>query len=176
MRADTNMLTSTTLEALETLIIQAMRRNLDVGPDVWLPAESKVTFDKIETYMRLFIDLLRGQDPFAVKLRPLLDPKATLFEMQLLYAISEKRRGNDKTVAEVLNWWFPQTNVPEAQKILGGIATLLNKAGVKLHTSKQLKEKMLEASVTRPEQHYSPNYVNRDQHPVSKYLAAETFH
>ena len=176
MRADTNMLTSTTLEALETLIIQAMRRNLDVGPAVWLPAESKVTFDKIETFMRLFIDLLRGQDPFAVKLRPLLDPKATLFEMQLLYAISEKRRGNDKTVAEVLNWWFPQTNVPEAQKILGGIATLLNKAGVKLHTSKQLKEKMLEASVTRPEQHYSPNYVNRDQHPVSKYLAAETFH
>ena len=170
------MMTPITLDALETLIIQAMRRHIDVGSDVWLPAESKVTFDKIETYMQLFIDLLRGQDPFAVKLKPLLDPKATLFEMQLLYAISEKRRGNHKAVSEVLNWWFPQANVPEAQEILCGVATLLNKAGVKLHTSKQLKEKMLEASVTRPEQHYSPNYVNRDQHPVSKYLAAETFH
>ena len=43
------MMTPITLDALETLIIQAMRRHIDVGSDVWLPAESKVTFDKIET-------------------------------------------------------------------------------------------------------------------------------
>ena len=133
-------------------------------------------FDDVEACLRRFIDLLRSHDPFTVKLRPIFDLKATLFEMQLLYAICEKRRDNDKAVSNVLHWWFPQANVPEALELLGQIATLLNQASVDLHTSKQLQEKMLVASVRRPKRYQSSVYVNPDQHPVFNDLDAKTFH
>ena len=166
----------TQLNALETLIIQSMRRQLEATQGAWLSTKSKVDFDDIDTQLRRFIDLLRETDPFVVKLRPLFDPKTTLFELQLLYAISEKRCGNEKTVSEVLNWWFPPAGVSEAHHILGRIAAVLNEADLKVHTTQQIKEQMLVASVARPEDPAPSVSVNRDLHPISKYLNTETLH
>ena len=164
------------LDALETLIIQATRRHLYRSQDTWLSAENREAFDEIGPLLQIFIDLLRDHDPFAVKLRPLFDSKTTLFELQLLYVISEKHCGNEKTVTEVLHWWFPQDSVQIAQEILNDIATALNKAGLKMRTTRQLKARMLVASVSRNNRNVPSVSIKHGLNLKFKNLNTETLH
>ena len=69
-----------------------------------------------------FIGLLRLNDPFAVNLSSIRDHDVTLFELQLLYAISKMRAGDIRTVDELLKWWLPKDKVKIGRILLSTVA------------------------------------------------------
>ena len=166
-----------TLDQLETLVVQAMRKDLASMAVTWRPTRTRPIFDQIDLNLNRFIVMLSRIDPFVVRLRPLFDQQTTLFERQLLYVICEERRGNAKAVKEVLLWWFPEKHISEAHKTLRGIADALNETEFTPPPPSALKTQMLLSAITRPSQGGgAPVTFTCNLHPTAHRHTAETVH
>lgn len=77
------------------------------------------------------MSLIWETDPAAVKLHRAGDTHLSLFEMHLLYVISEHGHGSGETVDELLDWWFPKRLFEASKACLADIRTVLD--GLDLH-------------------------------------------
>ena len=65
-------------------------------------------------------------DPVAVKVLPVRDSGLTLFELQVLYLVSEHRSGSPAKVRALLEWWVPESLLDEAWSRLSDIGAALD--------------------------------------------------
>ena len=138
-----------TLSADEAKLIVVIRGFLDRGTaDASGPADDPLR-ELIEVPLIQFISFLWRADPYVVKLNQRDDPVVTLFELQVLYAISEARGESEVTVDELLAWWLPQDLIETGRASLITIARLLNDFGMDQQSSDRLREQILETSFNR---------------------------
>lgn len=138
-----------TLTSTETRLVQVMRRFMDNGLDDGEPIGGEPVYARIEVPLMRFIDLLWKTDPYAVALHHRLDYDVSVFELQLLYVIAEKRAGNMDTVDELLGWWFPASLIPEARAALNTVTRILDEERIPLTSSTRLREHILSVSAGR---------------------------
>ena len=77
-----------------------------------------------------FVSYLWRTDPYAVNVGSVLDKDLRLFEVQLLYVISEQMAGNNLTTSEILAWWFANDEQGCARASLNSICVQMQLAGV----------------------------------------------
>ena len=110
----------------EILVIRAARRwqrNAVGLAEVTPCGQTPVALSKA---LHGFIFLLWETDPNAVKVRSVRQEAFTIFELQLLYAISEHKFGSPHKVDELLNWWLPENLLDEGRSRLSDIAVALD--------------------------------------------------
>lgn len=86
-----------------------------------------------------FLALMRDTDPFVVRIRGGNDHRLTLFELQLIYAVSEWRTENQRTAYEVLEWWFPEVLIAEGRARLSRIAEAMDSLGLEARSGEGLR-------------------------------------
>ena len=132
-----------TLNADGALLIQTMREPLASAQEAWMPDQSAAVYNKFEKNLGQLVDLLIPVDLFVVKLRPLFDTQLTLFELQFLCVISERHKGKEEPLQNILNRCLPQDYKTEANYILRLIIGILEESGLKLQFPKLLKDNFL---------------------------------
>ena len=132
-----------TLNANETKLIGLMRGFLDGGSENTLQLKDDPLLEIVEAPLTRFISYIWQSDPYVVKLNRYADPSVTLFELQLLYAISEARVGSDDTIDELLAWWLPQNLIESGKSVLAMIAGLLSDHGMQCQSSVRLRMHIL---------------------------------
>lgn len=90
-----------------------------------------------------FLDLLWRSDPFIVRFNPVANKGLTLFELQAIYVLAEWRRGNNRTVHELLAWWFPNSQIAHGQALLAEVSEVLDDLGVEFRASKWVHAQFL---------------------------------
>ena len=138
-----DMSVPTTLNADETKLISIMRGFLDGGSKTAPHLKDHPILEIVEAPLTRFISYIWQSDPYVVKLNKPEDHSVTLFELQLLYAISEARIGSDNTVAELLAWWLPQNLIEPGKSVLAMIADLLSDYGMEYQSSVRLRMHIL---------------------------------
>ena len=134
------------LNSVDTLAIETVRMRRVSASRVYISKQYSNLFEYIDSLFARLINLLLEVDPFVVKLLPPFEPAKTLFEIQLLYVISEARQHNIEIVRSILYWWFPDPIVPEAERLIHQIAGALNKSGTTIGSTQLLKNLILEAA------------------------------
>ena len=114
------------LEPNEQAVITAIRRWRDFREC----APCKILTREAREQIAVFISFLWRSDPFAVNIGVIFQQELRLFEVQLLYAISEQLAGKSTTVAEVVAWWFPASKQVQARESLQTIGDAMRVAGV----------------------------------------------
>ena len=79
---------------------------------------------------RLRCSLSLAVRPVCSHIGVIFQQELRLFEVQLLYAISEQLAGKSTTVAEVVAWWFPASKQVQARETLQTIGDAMRVAGV----------------------------------------------
>ncbi|MBE90206.1 MAG: hypothetical protein CMM76_12310 [Rhodospirillaceae bacterium] len=138
-----DMSVPTTLNADETKLISIMRGFLDGGSETAPHLKDDPLLEIVEAPLTRFISYIWQSDPYVVKLNKSEDHSVTLFELQLLYAISEARMSNDNTVAELLAWWLPRNLMESGKSVLAMIADLLSDYGMECQSSARLRMHIL---------------------------------
>lgn len=138
-----------TLTSVESRIVQTMRAFTYQGVAGTAPDAPDEIADAIGMPLSRFIGLLWCSDPYAVDLHHELDPDVSCFELQVLYAISEARAGNEATVKELLQWWYPDDLAELAGNTLTAIACILDDIGAPRQSSDRLREHLLNQSSRR---------------------------
>lgn len=144
-----DMPTYNTLSALETRIVQSMRafsydRKSDEVPPTGIPVIAR-----LHRPLHRFMELLWQTDPYAVVLNHKWDDEVTAFEVQLLYAIAAARADRKNTINELLNWWFPESQLTEAHDNLCAVSVILNENGAPRQSCERLREHILGLSSQR---------------------------
>jgi hypothetical protein len=116
------------LEPNEQAVISAIRRWRDYPETVSCGVLPRVAREQIAA----LVAFLWRSDPFAVKVGMVFDRELRLFEVQLLYAISEQLAGKTMTTSEIIAWWFPVTEQSQARAALQSIGVGLSSAGVSI--------------------------------------------
>tara|TARA_Y100001960_G_scaffold282525_1_gene316932 strand:- start:2984 stop:3526 length:543 start_codon:yes stop_codon:yes gene_type:complete len=106
----------------EIKIVRLVRRFILEWPENKLERCSGRLIEVVVSSLNKFIGLLRLNDPFVVKLSSIRNHDVTLFELQLLYAISKMRAGDIRTVDELLKWWLPKDKVKIGRILLSTVA------------------------------------------------------
>ncbi len=106
----------------EFKIVRLVRRFILERPQNKLEGGSGRLIGVVTGSLNKFIGLLRLNDPFVVNLSSIRDHDVTLFELQLLYAISKIRAGDIRTVDELLKWWLPEDKVKIGRTLLSTVA------------------------------------------------------
>ena len=138
------------MNSIDVLMIQIMRTRTIKSARGCYPGRNQYLFTLLEVELEKFLNLLNDFDPFAVKTSHVLDPSITLFELQLLYLLSEARKKNILVVKELLNWWFPPDIFPHALLIINEIVRILNLSKEHWGPEDQYIRKLLSAYVGRP--------------------------
>lgn len=102
--------------------------------------------------LRAFMDLLREADPYVVRVNRTTDPSITLFELQLLYILSECREGNSETTTELLDWWFPAGLVANARVLLEDLASTIDTLALAFNSSAWIRDHLLTVTNKRIKQ------------------------
>ena len=132
-----------TLNADGALLIQTMREPLASAQEAWMPDQSAAVYNKFEKNLGQLVDLLIPVELFVVNLRPLFDTQLKLLELQFLCVISERHKGKEEPLQNILNQCLPQDYKTEANYILRLIIGILEKSGLKLQFPKLLKDNFL---------------------------------
>ena len=121
-----NTMTLDRLTPNEVAVIKAIRQ--------WrkLPETTPCEILTAETAEQIagFVAYLWRTDPYAVKVGSGLDNDLHLFEVQLLYVISEQMAGNNLTTSEILAWWFANDEQSYAKACLNSICVQMQLAGI----------------------------------------------
>lgn len=72
------------------------------------------------------ISLIWEIDPAAVKLHRIGDADLSLFEMHLLYVISEHANGSGDTLDDLLDWWLPRRHFDASKTCLANIRAVFD--------------------------------------------------
>ena len=110
----------------EIMVVQAVRRwerNASGLAEVMASGRKPVALAKS---LHAFVLLIWETDPNAVKVLPLRDSGLTLFELQVLYLVSEHRSGSPAKVHGLLEWWVPESLLDEARSRLSDIVAALD--------------------------------------------------
>jgi hypothetical protein len=87
-----------------------------------------------------FVAYLWRVDPYVVDVGSTLDNDLRLFEVQLLYVISEQLAGNSITTSEVLSWWFSNDEQSYARSCLNSICVNMQLSGVAVTAASWVRE------------------------------------
>lgn len=82
-----------------------------------------------------FITFLWRIDSYVVNVGKISEQNLRLFEVQLLYAISVQLAGKPRDVNEILDWWFPVSDKPAAQKSLSKIGIIFKALNISLNSA-----------------------------------------
>ena len=82
-----------------------------------------------------FITFLWRIDSYVVNVGKVSEQNLRLFEVQLLYAISVQLAGKPREVNEILDWWFPVSDKPAAQKSLSKIGIIFKALNISLNSA-----------------------------------------
>ncbi|MAN81284.1 MAG: hypothetical protein CMM77_03595 [Rhodospirillaceae bacterium] len=136
----------TLLNAGEGLLLLAIRawrgltpestRSDGAGRDGSARAEARNVPPALADAVAAFLDLLWRSDPFIVRSNPIANNGMTLFELQTIYALAEWRKGNHRTVHELLAWWFPDTQIAYGRALLAEVSEVLDDLGIEFQPSK----------------------------------------
>ena len=136
----------------EETVLQAIRRwrysAVDLA-DVKIVGAERV---RLAGAVRPFMDLLREADPYVVRVNRTTDPSMTLFELQLLYILSECRAGNSATTTELLDWWFPDRLVANARVLLEDFAFTIDTLALAFNSSAWIRDHLLSVTNKRIKQ------------------------
>lgn len=130
-------------EGLVLLAIRAWRgctpestRSEGPGRDGSARAEAQNVPSALADAVGAFLDTLWRNDPFIVRFNPIANNGLTLFELQAIYALAEWRKGNHRTVHELLAWWFPDTQIAHGRALLTEVSEVLDDLGIEFQPSK----------------------------------------
>lgn len=137
------------MNSTDILIVQMMRNRTTSSARGSYVGKKQILYIRLEVKLEKFIDLLIDFDPFAARFSHVLDPSMTLFELQMLYLLSEARKKNILAVKELLNWWFPLDVFSQALLIINDIVDILNLSNERWGLESQYKEKLLLAYAGR---------------------------
>ncbi len=144
-----DMPTYNTLNSLEMRIIKSMRGFNYNSKSSETPPTDDPLISRVHTPLQGFMGMLWQTDPHVVSLNHKWDSEVTAFEVQLLYAISAARAGNRNTISELLNWWFPEPLIEEANDKLCAVSRILNDNGAPRQSCDRLREHILSLSTQR---------------------------
>lgn len=121
----------------EAAVVRAIRQWREVHdtlqcPDI-LPTE-------VNKNIAAFVAYLWRTDPYAVNAGSIGDNELRLFEVQLLYVISEQLAGNSNVTSEILDWWFALDQQSYARTCLNSICVSMKLAGVSVMSSGWVRE------------------------------------
>ena len=116
------------LEPNEQAVISAIRRWRDYPETVSCGVLPRVAREHIAA----LVAFLWRSDPFAVKVGTVFERELRLFEVQLLYSISEQLAGKTMTTSEIIALWFPASEQSQARAALQSIGEALSSAGVSI--------------------------------------------
>ena len=116
------------LEPTERAVISAIRRWRDYPETV----PCRVLPRTVREQIAALVAFLWRTDPYAVNVGVIVEQELRLFEVQLLYAISEQLAGKTITTAEIIAWWFPASEQSQAREALQAIGDTLRSAGVSI--------------------------------------------
>lgn len=143
-----------TLTTMETRLVQLMRRFLSDDDMATVRGDDGPVYARLEVPLMRFLDLLWQADPYIVSLNHRYDYDVTVFELQLLYAVTEARAGNAGTFDELLAWWFPEHQIAEARTSLATVVHILDEEGMPLQSGARLREHILCISSKRVKNSY----------------------
>ena len=89
------------------------------------------------------MSLIWETDPAAVKLHRAGDTHLSLFEMHLLYVISEHVHGSGDTVDELLDWWFPRRLFDASKACLADIRAVLDDLDMTFDSRSWVRETLI---------------------------------
>ncbi len=138
-----------TLNSNEVQTIHAMRRFLSTCDGFWTNKKHATTLSLIDRPIRSLLNLIWRNDPFAVDLHRHQDPSVTLFEIQILYGISELRAGNHQTVEELLTWWLPEQDATNGFAMLSTIAGIMDDIGAERRQTDWFRAQIIALSALR---------------------------
>lgn len=142
-------ITRSRLNSGETTVLLAIRRwrlkTVDLL-DVKLAGPEAV---RLASVLRRFMDLLRDTDPYVIQVKREDEEAVTLFELQLLYVISECRTGNTEAITEILDWWFPVRLVAAARTLLTELAAEIETQSLDFHSSAWIRDCLLTVTENR---------------------------
>ena len=116
------------LKPNERAIILAIRRWQKPPDSYFCPILSSAIYKDIS----IFITILEYKDPFAINVSQVFEQEFQIFEVQLLFAISEQLAGNTSVVSELLAWWFAASDQDHAFACLKRIAHSMESLSVTL--------------------------------------------
>jgi hypothetical protein len=93
-----------------------------------------------------------------------------LFEVQLLYAISEQLAGKTMTTSEIIAWWFPVSEQSQARAALQSIGEGLSSAGVSIVSADWVRDYFQSMTLRRVRKNAGPaqdKQLNEYAEPVS---------
>lgn len=137
------------LNSGETTILQAIRRwrlNAVDLADVKVVGTEAI---RLAAAARQFMDLLRDTDPYVIQVKREDEEAITLFELQLLYVISECRIGNTETTTEILDWWFPSRLVANAHALLAELTSVIETLSLEFNSSAWIRDCLLTVTENR---------------------------
>ena len=139
------------LNGTEITVLRAIRV---LNPDARATAAARSPWSSQDPASLAFLELLSllfDTDPFIVRLRPAEDAFLTLFELQVLYAVSECNAGNDNTIEELLEWWLPAEKMAFGREKMNNVVNALRRKGIALNCSSRIRNYFLEFVINRIE-------------------------
>jgi hypothetical protein len=124
------------LKPNERAIIIAIRRWQELQISVSCPILSRAICKKIS----IFITFLERTDPFVIKTGSLFEQELQIFEVQLLYVLSEQQAGNRRIISELVPWWFASSDQAHAHKCIEEISLMMKSLSVNLKSEIWIKE------------------------------------
>ena len=115
----------------EKTVIRIIRR--------WKDHPNSGAFDNVpviaQEEISAFITFLWRIDSYVVNVGKVSEQNLRLFEVQLLYAISVQLAAKPRDVNEILDWWFPVSDKPAAQKSLSKIGIIFKALNISLNSA-----------------------------------------
>ena len=131
------IMTMERLSSNEAAVIRAIRQWREVREPIQCP--DNLSAEAIEN-IAAFVAYLWRTDPYAVNAGSIGDNELRLFEVQLLYVISEQLAGNTNITSEILDWWFALDQQSYARTYLNSICLSMQLAGISVMSSGWVQE------------------------------------
>lgn len=144
------------LSAEERTVLRAIRHWCRGSESSRARPTDGTTPEAVSVALRQFLSTLRDSDPFALNLRAADDMALTLFELQVIYVLSEHQAGHTGTTAELLDWWFPADLVATGDALLGDIADALERSGIALESGPWIRDYLLAFTARRAQANRPP--------------------
>ena len=154
------------LEPNEQAVISAIRRWREFPETVPCSVLPRAAREQIAA----LIAFLWRSDPYAVKVGMAFEKELRLFEVQLLYAISEQLAGQTMTTSEIIAWWFPASEQTQARAALLSIGEALSAAGVSIVSADWVRDYFQSMTLRRVRKNTDPTHnkeLNESAEPVS---------
>lgn len=131
-----NIMTLERLTPNEVAVISAIRQWRKFPKTIPCPILPREVAEQIAG----FVSYLWRRDPYAVNVGQSGENDLRLFEVQLLYVISEQLAGNLLTTSEILAWWFAADEQTYARASLDSVCVNMQLAGVAVTASSWIRD------------------------------------